>query len=289
MGLERLVRGFRRIVRRGRGQAVRHHPTPDLLAAYQANELMAEENAAIQEHFSQCRECSEMLLDLKAFADPSEDETAKIITEGWLTSAWQRLRARLAWESERVRRPARWLASPRLAHAVSACLLVALLGLGTWVAWLQAEMRRLDKPLINFPIVAVDLATGGGEQVGIEIPSEADRFLLVAAAPSDVVDRLPAFGLEVVGGNGQVVWDGGGLTLDESGRLKLEVPRRLLPAGRYRLRLLDLRYGQREEVAARAFSLSYRSPAGKFQLKHPGQEGVSQDRGHPEIRNPGER
>jgi hypothetical protein len=269
-------------------QAVCDHPTPDLLAAYQANELTAAENAAIQEHFSQCRECSEMLLDLKAFADPSEDETVEI-TEPRLTTAWQRLRARLAWESESVRWSPRWLADPRHAHTLSACLLVALLGVSAWVAWLQTEMRRLDQPLINFPIVAIDLDTGGGEPVGIEIPSDAERFLLVAAAHSDIVDRSRDYGLEVVGGNGQVIWNGGGLTLDKGGSLTLEVPRRLLRAGPYRLRLLDLREGRRDEVAARGFSLSYRSPAGKSRLKHPGPDGVSLDKGRPEARNAEER
>ena len=114
MGLERIADWFGRIRRRGDRAAKGDHPTPELLASYQANELTAEENAAIQEHFSRCRGCSEMLLDFQAFKDPSEEETVEI-TEPRLATAWQRLRARLALESERVGWPARWT-KPRIKH-----------------------------------------------------------------------------------------------------------------------------------------------------------------------------
>src|SRR4029079_264538 len=46
------------------------HPEPEILAAYHAGELTADEERRLQDHLLSCRECSDLLLDLAGLADP---------------------------------------------------------------------------------------------------------------------------------------------------------------------------------------------------------------------------
>lgn len=100
MPLSRLVllaRKLRSLLRRRR-PAVRDHPSVAELAAYEANELPREKEQEIQEHFLDCRECPEMLLDLKGFVAPG-DGGGPELPDIRAHSAWEALRSRLEDEA----------------------------------------------------------------------------------------------------------------------------------------------------------------------------------------------
>src|SRR5437868_2691251 len=115
---------LRRFLRRVR------HPTPEALSAYDADELPAEQDDAIQEHFLRCRDCPELLLDLQEFAEP--ERAAPDLPDSMVATAWRALRARLAREPWRSRLR-RWVASSRFAYALSGTLLAAAAVLAVWV------------------------------------------------------------------------------------------------------------------------------------------------------------
>ncbi|HEX7183502.1 MAG TPA: hypothetical protein VF756_16835 [Thermoanaerobaculia bacterium] len=95
-----LARRLRSLLRRRRPPA-REHPSMAELAAYEADELPREKEQEIQEHFLDCRECPEMLLDMKSFVSPG-DGGGPGLPDSRVDSAWEALRSRLEDEA-RVR------------------------------------------------------------------------------------------------------------------------------------------------------------------------------------------
>jgi hypothetical protein len=252
MGSERPAPTF---WRRLRGWRAGEHPTPELLAAYDAGALAPEQEQAIQEHFLRCRECPEMLLDLKTFEEPGAAESRRF-PDGWLAAAWQLLLARLA-------RPSLWrrcLADPRTAQALCALLLAATIGLSLWIAGLRAEIRRLGEPQINVPMEVLGVTRGAASRA-IVVNQGAERFvLLLDTAPAPPGKRYDSYRLEIGTAAGRPVWSGDGLLPNDDGALAIELSRRLLPDGEYRMRLSGVEQRQIRMIAEHAVSLSY-SPA----------------------------
>lgn len=240
---------FRRLRRRVR------HPTPEALSAYDADELPAEQDDAIQEHFLRCRECPELLLDLQEFAEP--ERAAPDLPESMVATAWRALRARLAREPLRSRLR-RWLSSSHFAYTLSAVLLAAAAVLALWVSLLRGDLRRLEAPQANVPVVALALATrgGGAKPTEIAVPAERERFLLVLASNADTT--LKDYRIEIVTPSQQTVWSQDGLTRAEDGSFSLALSRRFLPAGKYLIRIVGRMGGEERTREEYPILLSFR-------------------------------
>lgn len=225
-----LLRRLRRALRSG------EHPTAEMLAAYCADKLTPEEDEKIREHFADCRDCPELLLDLKDFAAPDPSVTGPI-PESWVAAAWQSLRARLAREpSPRPLYLQTWLRSLQGAYSLTAVLLAAVLGLSAWVISLHVELRRLREPQANVRIETLYLSTRSALPP-IQVPAGGERFLLSIATAADARWRAcKEVRLQLATGEGSEVWTGG-LLPPEDGIITLELSRRALPAGSYQLRL----------------------------------------------------
>lgn len=263
MGPERLVVRLRLLLRPG-GRGVGEHPTPETLAAYEADELTPEENESIQEHFLRCRECPEMLLDLKDFT-AAGPEASRELPESWVASAWQSLRARLVGERSPAPPPGlgtkgwrRWHASLRGAHALCAVLLAVSVALGGWVARLTGEVRRLSEPQINVPVETLGTGTRGETAIHlIEVPEEAERVLLILVAPAAAApDAHGAFRLEIETAKGKPKW-AGDVPSRSDGTLVVDLPRRFLSAGDYLLRVRGVDRQGREHSVDHAVRVAY--------------------------------
>jgi Putative zinc-finger len=215
----RLLFRLRLALRRG------EHPTPEMLAAYCADELTPEEDEKIREHFVDCRDCPELLLDFKDFSAPDRAVTERI-PESWVAAAWQSLRARLA------REPAPRL---QLAYSLTGLLLAATLGLSAWVVSLQRELRQLREPQANVQIETLDLSTRGGSHA-VRVPSGGERFLLSVATAADVAWRdCREIQVRLATEDGSELWTAG-MPPPLDGTITLELSRRALPAGGYKIR-----------------------------------------------------
>jgi hypothetical protein len=252
----------RALPRWGRWSApAEEHPTPEVLAAYAADELPPDQDEAIQEHFLRCRECPELLLDLKEFAVPVPGEPDRLSDTG-VASAWQSLRSRLAREPRppEAPRPAprrRWLFSLRTAYALSALLLVTTVALTAWVARLRGELRRLDAPQANLQVATLATATrGGGAAFNIDMPRGAERFLLVLATAVDVSPE--GYRIAVFRKDGREIWSQGGLARGDDGSFSLELSRRFLAIGEYLIRISAIEGGQERTLGEYPIRLSDR-------------------------------
>jgi hypothetical protein len=127
-----------------------------------------------------------------------------------------------------------------------------------------AELRRsfdeLSQPQINVPIYDIeskpDRDPQGSSPTEVAIPAGTNLFTLILHSS----DRrsYPGYTLEVVDGRNQVVWRGQGLRKSEYGTFTIALPRRLFPAGRYRIKLYGLRGGRRELVEDYAVRVQHR-------------------------------
>jgi hypothetical protein len=225
----RLLRRLRRALRRG------EHPTAAMLAAYCADELTPEEDEKIREHFVDCRDCPELLLDLKDFSAPDRSVTERL-SDSWVAAAWQSLRARLAREPARKLQIQRWLRSLHGAYSLTGVLLAATCGLSAWVVGLHLELRKLREPQANVRIETLYLSTRSALRQ-VRVPSGGERFLLSIATAADARWReCKEVRLQLATAAGSEVWTGG-LLPPEDGIITLELSRRALPAGGYQLRL----------------------------------------------------
>jgi hypothetical protein len=241
----RWLRPFGR--RRAPGREVlAEHPTPEALTAYDADELTPEQDGRIQEHFLECRDCPELLLDYKTFsAKDAEAQEVPGLSEGWIAASWESLRTRLASEARRggwrsfLARLRRRLSSLTLAYAVAAVSLACMMGLSAWVAFLHREVGRMQEPQLNPTIVNLSVAEptrGDPVESLVVVPAGSRSLLLVLVPlrePMETEHRL-----EIWTRKGREVWSGGGLTRTADGTFVVELSRRFLAAGEYLVRLL---------------------------------------------------
>jgi anti-sigma factor RsiW len=228
------------------------HPTPELLSAYHEDRLSPERDGEIQEHFVECPECPELVLDLDRFTAPEAAEAGRDeLSDTWVDGAWRRLRSRLATEGRPARPRLRRLAGPVSAWSMAALLLPCTVVLWVRVDALGAEVRDLRAPQLNPPWRDVEspgvLRGGTPPPWEVEVPAAARQFLLVlhpASPPASLEPR--EYHLEIRTGAGEDVWSGPGLVRSGEGSFVVGVSRRLLPAGDYRLRVTAAAVGEEE-------------------------------------------
>jgi Putative zinc-finger len=215
------------------------HPTPEELVAYRAGELTAEDEERIRDHLALCRDCSQLLLDLKQFEEGSPEDAGDL-SDVQVEAAWRRLRPRL--EERKVLTSRRWFASPRIAYGLAAGLFLCTVGLSVWGFSLQRKIEHLSEPQVN--VRYVDLYTpdeakrgAGSQDIDNIVPSGGSRFLLLIHAWN--IPALPEYRVVIrrTGTRGEALLRKNGLTRDEEGILSLELHRQRVPPGRYDLEL----------------------------------------------------
>jgi anti-sigma factor RsiW len=217
------------------------HPTPELLSAYQENRLPPEADGEIQEHFVDCAECPELMLDLDRFTSPEAVKSVESdLSDTWVDTAWWRLSSRLRREATPIRWP--WLRSSALAWSLTVLLIPWAGSLWLRVDALANEVRAFEAPQLNPPSWNVEptQVLRGGEMPppDFEVPAGARQFLLVFT-PSG----MPADGeyhLRIRSWQGEDLWSERGLWKSAEGTFVVTVPRRFLPAGSYRFRVTGI-------------------------------------------------
>lgn len=218
------------------------HPELDQLADYLAGSLSPEKESRVQDHLVACRPCTTQLLDLETLSrpdSPAEEGVADLAK----AAGWREQKTRVA-DLENARNRQRTL---RWASAIAASFFVATVGLSVHVSQLRQTVAGLQAPEINPQIVHLDSAATRNEaKVQVVKLRPEDRSLLLALTPTG--PKWPEYVIEVLDGSGTQVWTGSGFALSEFGTIRLQMPRALLPADDYEVRLQGLDGERREQL-----------------------------------------
>jgi hypothetical protein len=116
------------------------------------------------------------------------------------------------------------------------------------VAQLEAELQQMSQPQLNPLIVDLepDALRGEAKANVIDIPPGTAFFNVILSTDAS----HPAYGLEVRDESGNAIWRGTGLKRSEYGTFTAALPARLVPPGRYELRLYGMN-GSRESLLQR--------------------------------------
>lgn len=194
-------------------------PEPEELLDYLAGRLAPEDEQRITRQLTADPAAARALLDLAELEDAGA-KAGERPTELPARAGWRDFRGRFLELVPRPRRPPVWL------PASVAALLVATVGLGSWVWRLQGELAR---PVAN--LRSLQLISGGraGTDQAVEVPPGKPLRLVL-----DPAEPCPGYTAEVTepGGERQTIE---GLMRDEGGRVTFLLPR--TEPGLYTLRL----------------------------------------------------
>jgi hypothetical protein len=131
----------------------------------------------------------------------------------------------------------------------------------TQIAELRQPGGQSSRPELNVPII--DLEPGGSARGGsegsaktLDIPSGAASFTLILNVTGQPAHKN--YALDITSQSGSTVWQGQGLKRSPYNTFTVSLPRRLLPGGRYQIRLYGLTGNQRQLVEEYAVLIHYR-------------------------------
>lgn len=265
--------------------------TAEALVRASAGEMTPSERERVADHLSACADCAQeyqMIRSLRSLspevAGTGPGTQPPLIRE--LPRAVPGKHHSIQW----------WQPAPIL-WPIAASLLIAAVGLGVWMIPLRQENRRLaaaleardraiaearrqldqyatqtaelrrdvdlfSQPQLNAPIIDLDpndSARGSSTQPPrtVFIPATANVFTLVlnmgASQPS-----FSDYALEIVGPNGEAIWTGQGLQKSALDTFRVAIPRKLVPAGRYGIKLYGLRGDRRNLIEDYRMRIQYR-------------------------------
>lgn len=124
---------------------------------------------------------------------------------------------------------------------------------------LSRDLQGLSQPQLNAPIIHLVPPTrseGRGNAQNVEVAATAKVFTLVLNVTGG--ETHSDYALEIENGSGKIVWRGRGLRKSPRNTFTLTVPRRLIPAGQYQVKLYGLSAGKRAQVADYAVQVMYK-------------------------------
>jgi hypothetical protein len=206
---------------------------------YHDGDISPEQRERIQDHLALCRACLRTVLDLDAFPDLPPQGSEERLSSGELAIEWGRFQEQAGAARSAVRRRS-LLTSAALPWGLAAALLAVIVGLSVQTVRLQRQAGELSQPqggveLVDLSPVDGKLERAEAETEGIRLSAWADRLILILNLAD--IRSFPEYEVELVTADGREVWRGGGLRRSPEGTFALEVPRRFLSAGSYRIRL----------------------------------------------------
>ena len=120
------------------------------------------------------------------------------------------------------------------------------------IARLRQTVKELSRPQLDAPIVDLDPSSPtrgntAGDAARIEAPPTANIITLIlniAGQPSHSI-----YAVEILDSNGKQIWRGQRAQIGGDFSVSLTLARRMVPAGRYLIKLYGLRDGKQEPVA----------------------------------------
>jgi hypothetical protein len=227
------------------------HPEPDELVAYCKGFLSSAEEERIQEHLALCRDCAQLVLDLRAALAPApaDGESATPALE----RQWDRLQDRLG--RGRPRLVAAGNPSIRMAWLLAASLLVGV-GLVAWDLSLRRSLERALQPQANLQLVDLAPLNQGvrrSPEHPVEVAMAPEVAKVVLLLDLGDLRRFPRYTVALADPTDRVAWRAPARR-GEDGTFLLEMPAQSLATpGLYRILLDGLSDGVPTRLADYAF------------------------------------
>ena len=215
------------------------HPSVDTWIDYHAGKVSEAQAEELRRHLARCRRCVDLVLDVEAFAAPSQPPAGAADFEK--AAVWRTVqhavepRARTAW---------RW---PAVA-AVAASLSIAALGLSAWSAQQDQlhQLREQAASLSNLRANAVILnlrpgsreRSSGSSITTVDLDDEPRMLVFILNLVEDV--DYPGYEVRVVDSTATEVTRVPELEISDLGNFQLALLPGTLGAGSYELRLFGL-------------------------------------------------
>jgi hypothetical protein len=251
------------------GRAVTGHPDPEELVDYQEGRLDPPGVERVQRHLVACAACRDELLRLEAFDQEVPEGSPLLPPEETTERSWERFQAardalRPAPEAASEPSPAsfpgldarrlgrRWLFAASILLALAAG---ALLGAILLRSHELAPIASFGSPFV-FDLDPVG-ATLLRDAAVLEVAVPPGMDPLVARLNLGDLTAHEGYRVEVYDDRGRPVLHREGLVREPSGTITFLVPRGEWPAGQYRVALIALDAGRRQQLAEYAFRLRY--------------------------------
>ncbi|HBL26052.1 MAG TPA: hypothetical protein DD490_04370 [Acidobacteria bacterium] len=226
------------------------HPTPDELLDYHCDDASPEQRSRIQDHLALCPACVRTVLDLDSFPSIPVGGEEEGLSSEEIEAEWLRFQGKAAQAPFGLRRSFEW--AKALPWCIAAALLIVAAGLSIQAVRFH---REATQPRGGLELVDLSpLADGRVEwreaeaTEGVRPASWADRIVLILSLADP--RTFPEYEVEIAAAaDDRVVWHGTRLRRAQEGTLALELPRRFLAEGLYRIRLFGLRSEGRSPVA----------------------------------------
>jgi len=131
--------------------------------------------------------------------------------------------------------------SPRWLQPLAAMLLISTMALSAWVANLQDRVKELSRPQPNAPVLDLYPAgstRGEGGPAVQSVPPDIRLFTIILNPPGRA--GFEAYEVEILDVERDVVRSERGLKPNRFGSFSLTVPRDVLGAGDFRIRLVGI-------------------------------------------------
>ncbi len=218
------------------------HPPAEVWIDYFNGTLTGEDANGVSRHLSHCRQCIDLILDLDAFAEPSQGADAAAEFEK--AAVWRTVR-------NATSRSAAWHRPWPAWAAVAASLCIAAFGLSAWNLQ-QGELNQLRTQAAAFSqaptnAVVANLRPGsrqrssGGSVAAISV-GEEPKMLVFILNLIDSVD-YPEYEVRVFDSSDTEVARISDLELTDIGNFQLALLPGVLETGSYDLRLFGLTEG----------------------------------------------
>jgi anti-sigma factor RsiW len=130
----------------------------------------------------------------------------------------------------------------------------------TQIAQLRQSVDELSSPQLNVPITDLYPQAFDRSQPAavkrIEVPAGANLFTLILNTADQ--QAYASYALEVSNLRGRLIWRGQGLQKSQFNNFTLTLPRRLFPAGQYRIKLYGVRDGSKKLVEEYWLRIQYK-------------------------------
>jgi len=131
----------------------------------------------------------------------------------------------------------------------------------TRIAEQMRMISELSKPRFNAPIVDLERSRTRGEPGGaattVEVPKSANLFTLILHS-SGKISSDAEYSLEILGAGGKLMFRGNGIKNTTDNGLTVALSRRMMPSGKYDVRLYDLKRSRTEPIERYVVEVHYR-------------------------------